>query len=90
MTLFPVKAAFILYNALVIYLKRLKELRQDKLLKQKDIADQIFVSQRTYSDYETGRVRMPVESMVRLARYYDVSVDYISGASNIKTPFPSE
>lgn len=69
-------------------LERLKGLREDKLLKQKDIADMIFVSQRTYSDYETGRLRIPLDTLVRLARYYDVSLDYIAGVSNIKNPFP--
>ncbi len=70
------------------YTDRIKELRKDKTLKQKDVADQIFVSQRTYSDYENGRIRIPVESLVRLAKYYDVSVDYICGASNVRNPYP--
>lgn len=72
------------------YTERIKELRKDKTLKQKDVADQIFVSQRTYSDYENGRIRIPVESLVRLAKYYDVSVDYICGASNVRNPYPEK
>ncbi len=72
------------------YLERLRGLREDRMLKQQEIADLIFVSQRTYSDYETGRIRIPVENLIRLARYYDVSVDYISGASNVKRHFPEK
>ncbi len=77
-------------NSNMEYLERIRSLREDRMLKQKDIADLIFVSQRTYSDYETGRIRIPVESLIRLAMYYDVSVDYISGASNVKRHFPEK
>ena len=89
-TLHAHKALIVTYNGSMGHLDRIKELRLDHTLKQKDVADQIYVSQRTYSDYETGRIRIPVESLVRLAEYYGVSVDYISGASNIKNPFPKE
>lgn len=54
------------------------------------IADLLHVGQRTYADYESGKTRIPVDSILILARYYDVSVDYITGASNIETPFPKK
>lgn len=47
------------------------------------------VGQRTYADYENGKTRIPVKSLLVLARFYDVSMDYISGASNVKERFPS-
>ena len=43
---------------------------------------------RTYSDYESGKTRIPVDSLLILAKYYDVSMDYITAASNIKTRYP--
>ena len=44
----------------------------------------IGVAQTTYSDYENGRVRMPVNHIVKLARFYDVDLNFITGASNIR------
>ncbi|MCD8090690.1 MAG: helix-turn-helix domain-containing protein [Clostridiales bacterium] len=54
---------------------------------QQNIADILHVGQRTYSDYESGKVRIPVDSLLILAKFYDVSMDYITGASNIKKVF---
>ena len=89
-TLRKTKTGIVFYNVVMVYLERIKGLREDRMLKQQDIADQIYVSQRTYSDYETGRIRIPVEILVRLAKYYNVSVDYISGASSVRKSFPKE
>jgi len=72
------------------YLERIKGLRIERKKKQREVAAQIFVSQRTYSDYESGRIRLPIESLVKLARYYDVSMDYISGAASDTGSFPGE
>ena len=57
-------------------------------LTQDRVAKVIGVSQRTYSDYESGRLRVPVDRLVDLAEFYDCSVDYISGASDIRRPYP--
>ena len=70
------------------YRNRLRLLRKGNYLKQKEIADLLCVSQRTYSDYETGRIMVPVESLMYLARFYDVSLDFSLGASDVKRPFP--
>ena len=53
------------------------------------IADLLHVGQRTYSDYESGKTRIPVDSLIILAQYYNVSMDYISGVSNKKRQFPA-
>lgn len=50
--------------------------------------DPLHVGQRTYCDYESGKTRIPVERLLILAKYYDVSIDYISGASNVKNKYP--
>ena len=72
------------------YYQRIRNIREDRNLTQQKIADVLHIGQRTYSDYESGRTRIPVDSLLILAKYYNVSMDYISGASNILTPFPQE
>jgi len=46
------------------------------------------VAPRTYSDYETGQRRLSIENMVLLARFYDVSLNFLAGISNIRNPYP--
>lgn len=64
--------------------KRLRDLREDKDLKQKDIADFLNISQRGYSHYETGNNDIPTEILIRLADFYETSVDYLLGRTNNK------
>lgn len=54
------------------------------------VADLLHIGQRTYSDYESGKTRIPVDNLMILAKFYNVSMDYITGASNIKTEYPKE
>lgn len=56
---------------------RLKELREENDYKQEYIASIIGVKQNAYSQYETGKRQIPVEALIKLANFYDVSVDYI-------------
>ena len=72
------------------YNERIREIREDNSLTQQKVADLLHVGQRTYADYESGKTRIPVDSLLILARYYNVSVDYISGASNAKTKYPQK
>lgn len=67
-----------------MYLKRIKNLRLDKDLKQKDLAKVIGSSQQTYSDYEKGRYDIPNEVLLKIADYYGVSLDYIFERTNYK------
>lgn len=64
--------------------KRLRDLREDKDLKQKDIADFLNISQRGYSHYETGNNDIPTEILIKLADFYETSVDYLLGRTNNK------
>ncbi|MBS6951932.1 MAG: helix-turn-helix domain-containing protein [Clostridium sp.] len=66
------------------YIKRIRELREDHGLTQTEIAKILNITQRTYSDYETGRTRIPLDSVILLAQYYNVSMDYICGCSDLK------
>lgn len=70
------------------YNKIIKEIREDHALTQQKVADLLNVGQRTYADYESGKTRIPVDSLLILAKYYDVSMDFITGASKIKNKFP--
>lgn len=70
------------------YYERVRMLREDAGLSQQTIAGVLGVAQRTYSDYESGRTRIPVERLITLARYYGVSMDYITGASDTKGNYP--
>ena len=50
----------------------------------------LHIGQRTYSDYESGKTRIPIDNIMILAKFYDISMDYITGASNIQQPYPKE
>lgn len=67
---------------------RLKDLREDRDLLQKDIAKVLNVAERTYSGYETESRWLPKDALITLAKFYNTSVDYILGLTNIKTPYP--
>mgnify|MGYP003542723979 FL=1 len=57
--------------------KNLKSIREDKDIKQKDIAKILNVSQNTYSQYETGVISLTAEILIKLSDFYDVSIDYL-------------
>ena len=70
--------------------ERIKALREDRDYNQTRIARAIHVAQTTYSDYENGKVRIPVESLIDLAKFYNVDMNYITGVSNVRKKFPRE
>ena len=71
-------------------IERIRELREDNDYKQTYVANAIHVAQTTYSDYEKGKVRIPVECVVELARFYDVDLNFIIGVSDEKREFPKK
>lgn len=62
--------------------KNLRGIREDKDIKQKDIAKFLNVSQNTYSQYETGVISLTAEVLIKLANYYNVSIDYLLDRTN--------
>ena len=64
--------------------QRIQDLRTDADLSQKQISEILHISQRSYSHYETGTRGIPVEMLIRLADYYDTSIDYLVGRTNKK------
>lgn len=67
---------------------RIRSLREDADLKQKEMASLLHLHQTTYSDYELGKLNVPAPVLVQLARFYGTSVDYILGLTNQKEPYP--
>lgn len=70
------------------YAERIRALREDCDKTQTEIATLLKVGQRTYCDYELGKTRIPVDSLIVLAQLYNVSMDYICGVSDTRKPFP--
>lgn len=58
----------------------IRDLREDNDIKQKTIAEYLGVSQQSYSNYENGRREIPIWVVIKLAQYYQVSIDYLLGA----------
>lgn len=68
---------------------RIRILRIERKLSQSQIAKTVFVSQRTYADYELGVIRIPVDVLIKLAEFYDVDMNYICGVSDDRSKFPT-
>ena len=73
-----------------MYFQRLRDLREDKDLRQEDVAEILGISQTVYSRYERGYQTIPVIHLLKLADYYQVSTDYILGRTNTSKPFPAK
>ena len=69
---------------------RLKELREDADIPQKELAAYLNVRQNTYSQYENGQRQIPIPQLIALARYYRVSTDYLLGLTTIRKPYPEK
>ena len=67
-------------------LQRIQDLRIDSDLSQKKIGEILHISQRSYSHYETGSRNIPIEMLIRLADYYDTTIDYLVGRTDNKEP----
>ncbi len=71
----------------VMYYHRLRDLREDKDLVQKEIAALLKIDQRVYSNYETGKREIPTRFIVTLAKFYNTSTDYILGLTDNPKPY---
>lgn len=60
----------------------IRNLREDRDLKQRELADVLHVSQNTYSQYETGIIELTAEKLILLSKIYNASVDYLLGLYN--------
>ena len=71
-----------------LYFRRLEDLRHDNDLTQEQIANILFCQRDVYRRYEKGTNEIPVSYAIILAEFYDVSLDYMFGLTDEKTPFP--
>ena len=69
---------------------RIRNLREDADLTQAELGAQINVPQRTYAYYESGKRMIPPQVLIALAQFHHVSVDYLLGITNQKTPYPNK
>ncbi len=68
--------------------ERIKNLRQDRDLKQKEMAQILNVAQTTYSDYELGKINIPLKTLRAIALFHKTSIDYLLELTDEKTPYP--
>lgn len=70
-----------------MYYRRLKDLREDNDLVQKQVAAYLGIDQRVYNNYETGRREIPTRFVVALAKFYGTSTDHILNLTNNPKPY---
>lgn len=68
--------------------ERIRNLREDADLTQAQMGEKVNVPQRTYAYYESGERMVPPQVLAALAQYHHVSVDYLLGLTDEKTPYP--
>mgnify|MGYP003229791722 CR=1 FL=1 len=69
--------------------QRIRDLREDADLRQQDMAEYLQCTQVCYSYYESGKRDIPTDVLIRIARYYDVSVDYLLGLTDRREAYPA-
>ena len=69
-------------------MNRLKDLREDKEILQKDIAKILNTTQTNYSKYELEKIEIPNKTLIQLAYFYNTSIDYLLGITNEIKPYP--
>lgn len=67
---------------------RIRNLREDADLLQKDLAQLLNCTQVCYSNYEMGKRDIPTDVLIKLANFYHTSIDYLLGETDIRTPYP--
>ena len=72
------------------YTQRLKDLREDKELKQEAIAIVLKITRQQYQLYESGKRKLPIDLLITLCRFYNVSADYILGFTNTYKELPKK
>ncbi len=62
--------------------KRLRDMREDRDLTQAQLANYLKIHQTTYSDYEIGNLNVPIDVFIKLAEFYNTSIDYLAGITD--------
>ena len=69
---------------------RIKDLREDCDLTQRELAEYLHIKQNTYSQYENGQRQIPIEMLIALAKYYHTSTDYLLELTDERKPYPQK
>ena len=67
--------------------KRIRDLREDNDLTQRQLAEYLHIRQNTYSQYENGQRQIPIDALIAIAKFYNTSTDYILGLTSEKKPY---
>lgn len=67
--------------------QNIRGLREDKDLNQKQMAQILNIAQTTYSDYELGKINIPIEILKKLSLYFNTSIDYLLDMTDVKEPY---
>lgn len=78
---------FFYYEVIIVIYKRIRDMREDRDLTQEYIGKLLHVNQRTYSNYENGKRSISPEALSVLADFYETSVDYLMGRTDVKKPY---
>ena len=62
---------------------RIRDLREDSDKKQIELAKNLNIDQSTYSDYENGKINIPIDQLIKIADFYNVSLDYLVGRDDV-------
>ena len=66
---------------------RIKDLREDRQLTQREVSELLHIRQNTYSQYESGKRQIPINFLITLAEFYETSTDYILGLTDERQPY---
>jgi transcriptional regulator with XRE-family HTH domain len=83
---FCARVVFVKYEMLPF--ERIRNLRIDNDLTQKQVAGVLGVKQNTYSQYEIGVLKYPIDVLIKLAYRFETSIDYLVGITDVPTPYP--
>lgn len=75
---------------MINYQKAMRDLREDRDLKQIDLAKELNTTQSTYSKYEKGMRQLSIEQLAKLCEFYNVTADYFLGFTKKQKPLPKE
>ena len=68
--------------------RRIRDLREDRDLRQRNLAEYLQCSQVCYSNYEIGKRDIPTDVLIKLCYFYDTSIDYLLGITDVQKPYP--
>lgn len=68
--------------------RRIRDLREDRDLKQREMGEYLRCTQACYSAYELGKRDIPTDVLVKLAHFYNTSIDYLLGLTDVSEPYP--